>query len=279
MSSFPKQVSLHGQRAYITPDNELVAQKSHVSGGERSIGRQGGNVVIPGAPGVVAHFHDFLGDLIPDELQYFEGDTGHSAAIAVATNGLFRMTTSTTAAKTPAAVLGVNEGIKANWKANQGALRMSARLKMSAKNGGQNIFVGFTDTGGTEMPFHDTGAATIVSTASNAVGWLYGGAGATANVWTGIGVKANTDKTPVTGDVPVVNKFDVLEVRIGDTGSDGSGDVAYFYQNGILKGSITSPVTTTTALYPVIAAFSKDTGGWFVDVDYFNCSANRDTGA
>lgn len=279
MTAFTKQVSLHGQRAYITPEDELVVKKAVVIGGERSIGRQGGNIVLPG-PDTVAFFEDFVGDTGPTSgrVQYLESDTGHTRSIPVATNGLFRITLSSSSAKTPAGVALINLGDKQTWKANQGQLRMAVRLKISALNGSQNVFVGFTDTGGTEMPFHDTGAAAIQSTASNGVGFLYGGSGATATVWTGVGVKANTDGTSVAGTAPTANKFDVLEVIISDSGSNGSGDVAHFYQNGILKGRMTSPLTTTTALYPVVAAFARDTGALSVDVDYINVSSNRDTG-
>lgn len=274
---FPKQVSQHGQRLYLTHDDELVAKGAFVAGGERSIGRQGGNIVLPGAPGIVAQFDDFVGDLVGDEWNYAEGDTGNSGGIAAATNGVYRLTISATAATAPTGYAALNGGLLPQWKAKQGGLRMSARVKISALNGGNNVFVGFTDTGAGEMPIYDTGGG-IISTATNAVGFVYGGAASAASGWTGVGVNADTDGTSVAGDAPTANTYDVLEVALGDTGTGSDGDVAYFYQNGVLKGSMSSPVLATRALVPVVAAFAKDTGGWTVDIDYLNPSANRDTG-
>lgn len=277
MSNFPKQVSLHGQRAYMTPDDELVAKGAFVAGGERSVGRQGGSIVLPGSPATVAFFDDFLGDVVADQWNAVEGDTGNSQGLIAGTGGVYQLLTSATAATAPTGYVGVTGGILPQWKANQGKLRMAARIKISALNGGNNVFVGLTDTGTGEMPAYDTGGG-LITAATNAVGFVYGGAASAATGWAGVGVKAGTDGTTVTGDAPTANTYDVLELRIGDTGTGGDGDVAYFYVNGELQGSMTSPITATRALTPSITAFCKDTGGWSVDIDWVNISANRDTG-
>lgn len=279
MSSFPKQVSLHGARAYVTPDNKLVARSAFVAGGERSHTNKGGNIVLPGSPDTVAIFDDFLGDLIADEWNAVEGDTGGTFAIVAGNGGVLRLTVSSTSAKTQAGAVGVNGGV-AQWKADQGALRMAARVKFTP-NGGNNIFIGFTDTGvfgTTQTPIHDTGAtAGAIATATDAVGFVYGGNAATATGWSAIGVKAGTVVAPIVGSAPVANVYDVLEVRIGDTGSNGDGERAYFYRNGIPIGSMSNPLSGTVGLTPCIAAWAQDTG-YSVDVDYINVSANRDTG-
>jgi hypothetical protein len=280
MSSFPKQVSLHGQRAYVSPDDKLVAKSAFVAGGERSHGNKGGSIVLPGSPDTVAIFDDFLGDLIADEWNVVESDTGHAQALVAGTGGVYRLTVSSTAAKTQAGATGLNGGAIAQWKANQGNLRMAARVKFTP-NGGNNIFIGLTDTGlagTTQTPIHDTGAtAGVISTATNAVGFVYGGNAATATGWAGVGVSAGTGRTPVTGAAPAANVYDVLEVRIGDTGGNGDGDKAYFYRNGTLIGSMANPVASTVGLTPCIAAWAQDTG-YDIDIDYINVSANRDTG-
>jgi hypothetical protein len=279
MSSFPKQVSLHGQRAYVTPDDKLVAKSAFVAGGERSHGNKGGSVVLPGSPDTVAVWDDFLGDLIADEWNVVESDTGHTQALIAGTGGVFRLTVSSTAAKTQAGATGINAGV-AQWKGDQGNLRMSARVKVGL-NGGNNVFVGFTDTGvfgTTQTPIHDTGAtAGAIATASDAVGWVYGANAATATGWAAVGVKAGTVATPIVGTAPTANVYDVLEVRIGDTGQGGDGDKAYFYRNGILIGSMSNPLTGTVGLTPCIAGWAQDTG-YNIDMDYINASGNRDTG-
>jgi hypothetical protein len=278
MSQFNKQVSLHGQRAYITPDDVLVAKSAVATGGERSVGRRGGNVVLPGSPAYVAEWDDFLGDLIDDRWSTAEGDSGHDAvAVRAQTNGVARLHMSSTAAKTPAGYIVLNTGLFPQWKANQGKLRIAGRVKVGQTTlTGANVFFGFSDTGAAQMPIYDTGggSGTPLSNASNAVGWLLSrGAASPSTVWRGVSVNADVDATPISGDAPTVNTYDVLEIEIRDT-----GDVAYFYQNGVLKGSISSPVLSTRGMVPVVAAFSSEDTGQVVDIDWINVSALRDTG-
>lgn len=275
MSKITKQVSFHGNRDYLSVDNTHIAKGGFAAGGEISTGNKGGTIVLPG-PGTVAIFDDFLGDVVADEWNYAEGDTGYlGGVVANATGGVYRITTSTTAAGAPASVAALNGGVVYNWKPNQGNLHMVARVKLSALNGGHNVFVGLTDTGVAEMPLHDTGAPTLISTATNAVGWLIGGAAAsiTAGKWTGVGVNADTNASTVTGDTPTANVYDVLEIW-----GNEAGDAFEFYQNGVKKGALSSPVLSTRALVPTVAGFARDTGGWTIDTDYLNVSANRDTG-
>lgn len=281
MSQYPKQQGHYGRRLYITPENETVAQKGFVAGGELSVGNKGGSVVLPGNPAVVAFFDDFLGDLIADEWNAAEGDTGHNAiAVQPLSNGVLRMHMSSTAAKTVAAYNVLNHGLFPQWKAKQGNLRMSARVKLSNEDGA-NVFIGFADTGAALMVIRDTGSNTGVplSAVSNCVGWLYSGGDASpSGAWRGVACNTDTVATPVAGVAPTNNVYDVLEFEIGDTGAGGDGKIARFYQNGVLKGSITSPVLATRVMTPVVSAFSSEDTGNLVDIDFINFSANRDTG-
>jgi len=280
MTRFTKRHSIHGQEVYDTTDDQLVAKGGFVAGGQKSVGNKGGNIVLPGAPDTVAYFDDFLGDLIADEWNYAEADTGHdAAAVRAQTNGVVRLHLSSSAAKTSAASAVLNHGLFPQWKANQGNLRMTARLKINDLTGA-NVFIGFADTGATQMPVYDTGAtAGQISPASNAVGFLYsGGAGTPSTAWRGVAVNVDTDKTAVAGAAPTANTYDVLEIILGDTGSGNDGDIAYFRQNGVLKGSIKNPVLSTRAMVPVLAAFASEDTGNQVDLDYINISAGRDTG-
>lgn len=281
MSQFPKQQGHYGRRLYITPENETVSQKGFVAGGELSLGNKGGSVVLPGNPAVVALFDDFLGDVIADQWNTAEGDTGHDVvAVQAATNGIARLHMSSTAAKAPASYCILNHGLFPQWKADQGNLRIAARVKISNEDGA-NVFVGFADTGVAQMPIYDTGddGALPLANASNAVGWLYSGGDASpSTVWRGVACNADTVATPIDGAAPTNNVYTVLEVELGDTGAGGDGKVAKFYQDGALKGTITSPVLATRAMTPVCAAFASEDTGNVVDVDWINLSANRDTG-
>ena len=281
MSQFPKQQGHHGTRLYITPESETVSKKGFVAGGEASVGNKGGSVVLPGNPAVVAFFDDFLGDVIADEWYSAEGDTGHATvAVQAVTNGVARMHLSSTATKAPASYCVLNHGLFTQWKANQGNLRIAARLKVDNTDGA-NVFIGFSDTGADQMVGYDTGDSTAAPlfNASNAVGWLFsGGDGSPSTVWRGVACNADTVKTPVDGVAPTNNVYSVLEIELSDTGAGGDGKVAKFWQDGVLKGSITSPVLATRAMTPVLSAFSSEDTGTVVDLDWINLSANRDSG-
>lgn len=281
MSQFPKQQGHYGRRLYITPENETVAQKGFVAGGELSVGNKGGSVVLPGNPAVVAFFDDFLGDVIADQWNQASGDTGHTTiAVQAATNGIARMHLSSTAAKTAAAYSVLNHGLFPQWKAKQGNLRMSVRVKIDNEDGA-NVFIGFADTGAAQMVIRDTGDDGLVplSAASNCVGWLYsGGDGSPSGAWRGVACNADTVATPISGAAPVNNVYTVLEFELGDTGAGGDGKVARFFQDGVFKGSITSPVLATRVMTPVVSAFASEDTGNLVDIDYINFSANRDSG-
>ena len=281
MSQFPKQQGHYGRKLYITPDDVTVSKKGFVAGGEMSIGNKGGSIVLPGNPGVVALFDDFLGDVIADQWNAAEGDTGHDTiAVQAVTNGVARMHLSSSATKDVTAYCVLNHGLFPQWKADQGNLRIGARLKIDNTDGA-NVFIGFTDTGAAEMPVYDTGddGAVPLANASNAVGWLFSGGDASpSTVWRGVAVNADTVATPVDGAAPTNNVYSVLEIELSDTGAGGDGKVAKFYQDGVCKGSITSPVLATRAMTPVLAAFSSEDTGTVIDLDWINPSANRDSG-
>jgi len=277
MSRFTKRKSFHGQEVYDTHFNKFVARGGFISGGEKSVGNKGGNIVHP-SPDTVSYFDDFLGDVVADQWNYTEGDTGNSGAVlANGTGGIYRLTISETAATAPSGYAQINHGAFFQWRPKQGNLRMTARVKLSALPSGENVFIGLTDTGAGEMPLRDTGAG-VVAAATNAIGFFRGGQASAATGWALTSVNAATARTPVAGDAPTANVYDVLEFEIGDTGGGGDGKIARFYQNGVLKGAISDPVLATRALVPIIAAFTSDTGGFSVDTDYLNVSANRDTG-
>lgn len=286
--SVTKQVSLHGKRAFITPDDQLASKNGFVGGGD---GKPA--IVLPGSPDTTAIFDDFYASVGADLLgdtgiagQYFitrKGDTGTTGLITAGTNGVFRFTPSQTAA-TPgvAATTFGMVGPQLSWKANQGPgafsgrLRIGARVKKSIYTGGEHgIFVGFTDTVSAEMPVYDTGGSADGAAATNAfgIGWNLGGNAG----WTGYAVDTDVLQSAVlTTAAPTANAYVTLEAELHRGTSDTGGTVT-FYIDGVAKGSIDNPCNVTTALTPCI--YGYDTGGAsLVDIDWVNVAAPRDTG-
>ena len=283
MARLTKRKSLHGQEVYDTTDAQLVAKGGFVAGGQKSVGNKGGSIVLPGAPGTVADFDDFLGDLVDDRWTFAEVDTGAdiTGTVVAGMNGNFRIAIAGTAPHAPSSYGLINTGLFPQWKAKQGNLRFATRIKMSDLTGA-NVFAGFADTGVSQVPVYDTGggSGTPLANASNAVGFLYsGGAGSPSTAWRGVAVNADTVATPVDGSTPSDNVYTVLELEFGDTGAGKDGDVVYFKQDGVNIGSISSPVVATRAMVPVISAFQTEAQTINTDIDWINFSADRDTGS
>lgn len=285
--SVTKQVSLHGKRAYITPDDQLVGRNGFVAGGD------GKPAIVFPSPDTVAIFDDFFtsigADLVGDTGiagQHFitrKGDTGTTGLITAGANGLFRFTPSQTA--TTPGVAGTTYGFvgpQLSWKANQGPgaysgrLRFGARIKKSVFTGGEHgVFVGFTDTTAAEMPVYDTGGSADGAAATNAVGigWNLGA----DTGWVGRAVDGDVlQSVQLTTVVPTANTYVTLEVEVS-RGVNDTGGTATFYIDGIPRGKIDNPLNMTTALTPCV--YGYDTGGAsLLDVDWVNVSAPRDTG-
>jgi hypothetical protein len=281
--------SLNRRLLGLTHSGQALAREGYVSGGE------GRATIVHNAPDTAAVFDDFYGANDGDtgslalragafrigfsdtgQLLPSTGVIGAANGASGATNGVFRLTSSASSTQTPvggAQTLSTVPG----WKANQGRLRMGARVKIAdlAKN---NVFVGFTDTGGAELPVYDTGAtAGILTPAADYAGFLKGGgAGATATglTWRLVAGKAGVDQVATTGVTPTTNVYDTLEVEVSSDGEAVTG-----YINGKPVAKITSAaVTATTALAAGVFRSNTEAAADAVDVDWINVSAGRDTG-
>jgi hypothetical protein len=283
MSLFKKIVSLHGLRAYINRTDHFVSPSGFVAGGEKGVGRKGGNVVLPGSPGTVAVWDDFLGHLadtgaLPGwELVNGDNDTGVTGSIGYtsATNGVIRLSGVTSMQPAPAHNLGLSSNAMKNWKANQGNLRFAARVKMPSL-ATVNAYIGFSDSGGADMPAYDTGtnaAATFLSNMTDGAGFIYG-PGGTSATWRAVATKGDSDQTSLTGITPTANVYDVLEIQL----SEDSGQRADFFINGVNVARISNPLDAAVALVPGFWIFSNDTGTTQLDIDWVNVSAQRDSG-
>jgi hypothetical protein len=275
MSDFTKQKSLWGPKAYISPNDTLVSRNVFGTGGE---GKP--RIVMPGSHDTVALFDDFLGDTGELDWTAVNGDTGVAGVGSVVkvtgTGGVLRITTSADAILTPTAVIGFSQGLQKQWKANQGNLRMAARVKIGTLAGSE-VFIGFGDSGGSEMAYYDTGGGPI-SQAADAVGFLYGGNSGTT-VWRGVSARSvaadSGDQTATLTSSPTANVYQTLEVALD---SDSGNLYADFFVDGKKEGRITQPVNGATAMTPVVHMFASDAAALTLDVDYVNISASRDTG-
>lgn len=285
--------SLHRRTIGISKDDQVMARKGFVSGGD------GSPAIIHPSPDTVAIFDDFIGDtgrgpLTNNTDPYWRainndtGLAGSSVVLVPGTNGIARITAGTTpVAQTKVAI---NQNLA--WKGNQGSIpsdnkhgvRLSARLKVSGwKDTGQSTataWVGFTDTlTTTEVPVADTGGA-VVSTATDAVGISFSSnPTATYTGWTAYAVNNDVNATPVNLDTGVAaNIYDTVEVEIHHGVSD-TGGTASFFVNGVRLGTIPSPVQMGVALTPTVMIWGDTGGGVALDLDWINVSAPRDTGA
>jgi hypothetical protein len=302
--SIPTLRKLHGKTVGVSKRDQVVATGGFVAGGY-----QKPSIVFP-SPDTTAFFEDFHGDVLKGVGNagevitdtgtagpYFitrKGDTGNTAALTAATNGVFRTTMSDSVATgTPAGSVSSVVGPVLAWKANmgpangEGHLRLGARVKFSA-NTLSGLFIGFTDSNAAEMPFYDTGDGQPTDTgqlhtgtvAADAVGFHFGENSDTG--WRGISAKSTAgdsgdQQVTLTTTAPTANTYQVFEVVLRRGGSD-TGGRAEFFIDGIGKGIINSPLATATALTPVIAAIAVNAGGETIDVDWVNVSGQRDTG-
>lgn len=288
--SLSKQVSLHGRRAYLTKDDQLVGRGGLATGGDGVP-----SIVLPSAT-VAAVFEDFLVPLLQagdtgvpigsGAFRQVTGDTGHgSLNVASATNGVFRLfnTPSVTAAAVAAAGKGIAGALQ--WKgnqgpgSNQGRLRYAARVKVFPDDGGSAIsrtvnrlhaFVGLTDIATYEFPAYDTGAG-VIANATDYCGFMLAAGGDTG--WSLI----SAGQVVALGVGPTVNTWDTLELEyIRGAGDTGGRVVAYV--NGVARGKIDSPFGSTIPMAACVYAWNQDTGKQALDIDFVNVSAPRDTG-
>lgn len=241
---------------------------------------QDGRLVSDGLPmvahprnplGIVRLADDFMGDVLADEWAVTKGSDGSAVdfAVSAAVGGMIRATTGAGAGASMAAN-GVQIHSALNWKANTGGLAFDCRLKMAAITT-IAVFVGFTDQASSlEMPIHSAGSAnTITTNASDAVG-LFFDTSMSDDYWWAAGVKGDTDATHAsTGIAPTADTWQRLRVEV-----DASGNATMLI-NGRVYATVSSAVTATVALTPVVAAFRRAASSTTVDLDYIYVESER----
>lgn len=147
---------------------------------------------------------------------------------------------------------------------SSGLLVVEARVKISAIT---NVyaFFGVTDqTAALEAPIESGASAdTIITNASDAVGFMFDTRMATDNIWL-VGVNTNVDETAQNSAIAfVADTYIVLRIEIAANGT------AVFYINGTVVGTpMTTAVATGVPLYPTLAISATAAASRTETVDY-----------
>lgn len=271
--------SLHGQKVGLAADGALISAGGFLSGAN------GSQIVLP-SPAKAAMFDDFAGSAQVFSTTVVNGWLSRKGTtnaidwtVTAAPGGTVVGKVGDTTASM--AVSGVQLDSGLDWKANQGALRMEARVKMGIITN-IAVFIGFTDqVAALEMPINSAaGAHTITTNATDAVGFLFDTSDTSTDQWLLTGVANDVDATVQSGLgaasaalLPVADTYATFGIEISTTGA------ATFFYNGKQVGtSMAGAVTATIALTPVIAAFNRTTTNGattIITADYINASASR----
>jgi hypothetical protein len=257
--------SLHGKLLGLDDQARLIAPKGILSGVH-------GSQIAHSSPTTVAWFEDFLGDVIPDQINFVEGTdsaTSDFAVLASGNGGIGRFTTGDAGTGLAADMPQITQYL--NWKAANGNLCFEVRFKMSRITNAY-AFLGFTDVGSLEAPIVSAASAdTITTTATDAVGFMFVTRMATAKWWL-VGVANDVDATAQNSTfAPVADTYGTFRIELTATG------VATFYRNGVQVGvSMSGAVTPSIALTPTVAVGNTSgTSSFTADLDYIHTSMTR----
>lgn len=265
--------SLHGRKLGLDNDGRLIAPV-----GVR-IGEHGNQFSLT-SPNRCALFDDFLGDVVADEWNQVDGtDTDATGGVvAGAVNGVYRLTTGDNDANNVHLTDLTLLNSYLNWQVRDGKpLEFQARVKISRITKAY-LFVGFTDSVASEVPINGTnGADTIVTTATDAVGFMFDTGMTTAGLRL-VGVANDTDASIQnlgSSYSPVADTY--VDYRIELEYVSASAAKASFFINGLQVGTVmTGALTPGIGLTPVVGASALDDASAFTcDIDYIYVSQKR----
>lgn len=214
-------------------------------------------------------FDDFLGDVLQDPWRGAAGTAGTAPTIlASGTNGRVRLAMGNDAGVNMAANGSQLDAGNLNWLPSQGGLVLEVALQVDVITD-VAIFVGFTDQiSALEMPWTLSGT-TFTSNQTDGCGFLFDTAATTDTIRL-VGVANDVDATSQdTGLAFVAAAPKVLRVEVLANGS------ARFFVNEKLFSTMTSALTPSVKLSPVVAGFSRTTTARLLDVDYIHCFSSR----
>lgn len=208
-------------------------------------------------------FDDFLGDAVDARWSGGAGTYGTAPAIlAGGAHGVADLVAGVNASGTKQ--LNVSSLTHAlNWKPENGALVIEARVKISAV--ADSIFgVGFTDVLATttaETPFTVSGT-TLTDTCTDGVALMFDD-GQTAKNLSVAATKNNTEQWAALGaSYAADTSYHVLRVEIDTSGH------AKFYVDGVFVYGLANAVTASVALTPVIFCSNDNDNARTLSVDY-----------
>lgn len=266
--------SLHGRKVGLGAERQVGKGKGRsplVSTSGFVAGEHGSQFALP-SPSTVSWIEDFLGDVIPDQINIVEGTdsaTSDAAILSGGIGGVMRMTTGDAGTGLAADMVQMTTALQ--WQASNGDLCFETRIKLSAITTCY-VFVGFTDLTTLEGPIVSAASAnTLTSNATDAVGFMFDTRMTDDNWWL-VGVADDTDATHQdTGFAPVAADYETLRIEVSAAG------VATFYRNGLQVGTAMSgAVTAGVDLTPTIAVSKTSvTASMTMDVDYVHVSMAR----
>lgn len=217
--------------------------------------------------GKIHFFDDFLGDTINLDLYATNADTGGTAfAINTQHNGVIRGTGDGTDNDL------TNIYGPAQWRADAGGpLTFEARVTLITSLADGEEYIGLSDEATDENPMTVSAADALTSTAANAVGFCYTGAG-TAD-WKAVATNAGTDGTVTRCNVggattPVVGTWQTFKVVVN---VDGDAD---YYINGVWHVNKQLAVAPATLLNIFVCQQDGGTAR-STDIDYWEVWAGR----
>ena len=272
------QHSLHSRdlgvgRATVPTASVPGAPGALISRGGFISGPNGNQIVMPG-PNHVAIFDDFAGinTVAPNVSMWsmLEGtDSATSAEVqSAAKGGVLLMTTGDAGTGFAADACQMVNGL--HWFAENGGLRIQARVKLSAITT-CTAFIGFTDVASLEQSILYATGTTYTTNASDACGFLFDTV-STADKWCLAGVAADVDATMEELTVaPVADTYATFAVELSTAGA------ATFFYNGAQVGNVmTGAVTPTVALTPSLYCSKLSVAASMsMSVDYISCSMRR----
>lgn len=266
--------SINGRKAGFSAEGSQGAHKGKsllVSQGGFASGDHGNQFAQP-SPSTHAWTEDFLGDVIPDQINIVEGtDSGttDAAILAGGIGGVIRFTTGDAGTGLAADMVQMTTALQ--WQAANGNLCFQTRIKLSAITTCY-VFVGFTDVTTLEAPIESAASAnTLTSNATDAVGFMFD-TRMTDDKWWLVGVATDVDATHQnTGFAPVADDYETLRIEVNTSGG------ATFFRNGVQVGTAMSGAVTAAAdLTPTIAVSKTSVAASMTaEVDYVHVSMSR----
>jgi hypothetical protein len=163
------------------------------------------------------------------------------------------------------------------FRAADGGVVMEARLKVAAITTSA-LFVGFTETLDATTPVMpaEFATATMTYNGTGAIVGLQWDADGTTNDWRAVfgdggAVKSNADANGTRAYEAAVNdEWDVIKVEVS------ADAVARVWLNGRVIKEITSAVTTTDLLFPVVMVENRSGASNALEIDYAFADGGRD---